>query len=429
MKKLLTILLFLMSGQSAQAAAATGLYCESTNATAATTTWVDVCQIDASSFVAGKKYLILASAFLGNSNSASLVGARLVRGLTPTAFTDSTSAIETAGDQKTAYGYFTVFEQPGGGAELIKLQINNSAVDTTTMTLGQVFALKLSDDFVEGTDWHYTEVTTDYTTTTAFSGTDSTEAASVTFTPNGTDNWLVLVNAAVGSLSLTSPYRMSLFGSVETTDEPSITLEGEDAADIRNHLLTMAFTPTAASHIYHPRFNHSSTAVVVNSSRTFALNLNKFRQNAFTYLITEEQPAASPTWTTTRTLSPTPEVTGNWFILGSLTNDIAAFGNDLAVRLQVNAAGGGLVSNPAYGDDAPDVDGWDNTDDIPVHIFKLVSLSTGAARDINLDVTAPETGTTQRVEDRHLVAFSLELPAGAPPPPQIIISQNVPEAP
>lgn len=424
MRKLLALLLFLMSGQSALAAAATGLYCESASQTAATTTWVDVCQIDASSFVAGKKYLILASAYLGNGDNASLVGARLVRGLTPTAFTDSTTGMETrATTQKTAYSYFTVFEQPGGGAELIKLQINNSATDTTTLTLGQVFALKLSDDFVESTDWHYTEVTTDYTTTTAFSGTDSSEAASVTFTPNGTDNWLVLVNAAIVPGSTSVPYRMSLFGSVETTDEPAMQTEGEDAADIRNHLLARTFTPTAVSHVYHPRFNHTTTASTVNSSRTFALNLNKFRQNAFTYLVTEEQPATVPTWTTTRTLSPTPEVTGNWFILGTFTNDVALDGANLSVRLQVNAAGGGLVSNPAYGDDAPGADSWDATDDLPVQIFKLVSLSTGAARDINLDVTAPETDTTLRVEDRHLVGFSMELPAAASTS-QIIMSQR-----
>jgi hypothetical protein len=120
----------------------------------------------------------------------------------------------------------------------------------------------------------------------------------------------------------------------------------------------------------------------------------------------------TPSWTTTRTLAPTPSVTGDWFILGSFGYDIAdEAANALGVRLQINPSGGGLVSNPAYGDDAPQGDGWDPTDETPFAIFTLDSLSSGASRAINLD-TSITLGSAGAVQHRHLVAFSLELAAG-----------------
>ena len=397
--------------------AAQGLYAEKvTDTTANSTTWVDVCQIDASSFTAGKKYLILALGYMSCGSGTSDARMRLVHGTTPTEFTDFSSSFEVGVNAKKALAAFmTVWTQPGT-AELIKLQISNEATATTTCHLGQIFALKLSDDFTENTDWFFNEVLTDYLTTVNLSDTSSTEAASVTFTPNGTDDWLVIGNFVLTPASVTTNYIASLFDSVEGVDQPMLNIEGEDTAtENRTHVLARVWTPSNASHTFQLRFAHESTVHTIKSSRIFAINLNKFNQHAFTYNAAEEQPAATPSWTTTRTLSQTPSVTGDWFVLGYFDNDVGATADDLATRLQINSSGSGLASNPAYGDDAPTQDtSWDNTDVIPVTLFKLLSLSSGASRQINLDVQMV-AGTTLRVENRTLVAFSLELATAGTP--------------
>lgn len=406
--------------QPAQAAAAQGLYCEKvTDTTAATTSWVDVCQIAASSFTASKQYLIIANSYISSNNATNEARIRLVYGTTPTVFTDASAAYEltavAAGTgNRTVYSYMTVYTQPST-ANLVKLQISNSSTSTTTAEMGQIFALKLSDDFTENTDWCYAEQTTDYTTEAAFSDTSSTDAASCSLTADGTDDYLALANAMVDITSTASQYRMSLYESVSNVDEPALDIEGEDATnEFRSHVLAQTYlTPSAASHLWQPRFNDESTAYTILSSRIFVINLNKFSQHTSSYATAEEAPAATPNWTTTRTIAPTPDVTGDWFVLGTYQNDVGALTNDLFSRLQINPAGGGLASNPAYGDDAPHENSWDATDVTNFQIFKMISLSSGAARDINLGVQM-NSGTTLRVQERHLVAFSLELPGAVP---------------
>lgn len=396
-------------------------YAEGIGVTANSTTWVDVATIAAGSFTAGKKYLILATAYLEHASSANEIRFRIVHGTTPTVFTDGSHVYElTNGTQKTCWGYMTVFTQPGT-AELVKIQISVSATNVGEAHLGNIFALNLSDNLVENTDWFFNEVTVDYNVTASL-----VAQAAVTFTPNGTDDWLIIANGVIDYAENTNEVIMSIHDSVSGVDEPRMDQEGEDATflDLRSWMLARTFTPSNASHTFSARFaGETDTADLVLSSRIFAINLNKFRQHAFAYATAEEAPAATPSWTTTRTLAPNPEVTGNWFILGSFTNDVNNT-DVLSTRLQVNAAGAGLASNPNYGDDAPESDSWDATDVSPFQIFTRVSLTSGATRDINLDVQMV-SGTVLRVQERHLVAFSLELPAAAGPDvprPPVIVS-------
>jgi len=383
-------------------AAAQSAYAEGTAVTATSTTWVDVCSISAGSFTAGKQYLILASAFARYTSSLNEVRMRLVHGSTPTEFTDASLAAElTADNQKTNFGWMYVFTQPGT-AEAVTLQISISSTGTGTCDLGQIFALNLDDVGAQNTEWYYTEDTTDYTTTGS-----KVSKASITFTPNGTDDWLIIGNAMQLPGSVTANYQMDLNDSVAGA-LVSIDIEGEDTTnDKRGHLLMTTVTPSNASHTYSMRFSHETTAGTVYSNRIFALRLNRFSQHSFSSAAAQDTPAASPTWTTTRTLAPTPTVTGNWFIWGYLSNDVGTLTDDLNMRLQINASGGGLASDPNVTSD-PGQDSWDATDIVPENIFKQKQLSSGASRTINLDVTMI-AGTTLRVQERTLVAFSLEL--------------------
>lgn len=387
--------------------AAQGLYAEGKAITANSTTWVDVATIADGSFTAGDKYLIVASALVRSTSSAEDTRLRLVHGAGPTAFTDGSASYELlANVQETNIGWAYLFTQPGGGAETVKIQVSTSSTATVTVELGQIFALNLDDVGTEDTDWRHNEVTADYTTTSSF-----VAQASETWTPNGTDDYLVIAHGVVTAVVTTTSHGMRINDSVAGVLS-AIDVEGEDATnDIRSYLLMSVYTPSNASHTISADFMHTTNAVTVSSSRIFVLNLNKFAQHAFSYDAAEDAPAAAPNWTTTRTVSPTPSSTGSWFYWGSYNFDAASTASDdVATRLQVNAAGGGLVSDPDYTDSSPGMDSWDSSDVTPFNIFNLLSLSSGAARDINLDVKAVASNLA-RVENRCLVAFSLELPA------------------
>lgn len=411
MKKIILLCMLLVTRLSAQSVSM--LYAEGFNVNASTTTWVDICQIAAGSFTASKKYLIICNAQVSTNSSANEVRIRLVSGTTPTVFTDASLAYElTASVQVNSVGYFTVFDQPGT-AEAITLQISSSSTNTSTAVLGQIFAMKLSDDFTEDTDWWYEEQLTDYTTTSALSATDATESASESFTANGTTTYWILGNYVLTPSIATANYLTSLFNDIDATDIVLQDIEGEDITnETRSHLITYAETPADATYNWQMRFAHETTTPhVIKSSRIFVLRLNKFDQNAFTFASAEEQPAASPSWTTTRTLAPNPNVTGDWFVFGYFNNDPNLVTNSTNTRMQINPSGGGLADNPAKSVSTPLQDLWDDTDVNPYQIFKMVSLSSGAGRTINFDIQA-QAGTTQRMQDRLLVAFSAKLPNG-----------------
>ena len=387
-------------------AAAQGLYAEGLNVSASTTAWVDVCTIAAGSFTASKKYLILAIAHIrSDTSSANETRVRLVHGGTPTLFTDANSAYEeTSADQDTVVGWMEVWTQPGT-AELVKLQVSSSSTSTHRVILGQIFALKLDDDLTLNTDYFYNEVTGDYTTTVT-----PTAQASVTFTPNGTDSYLVIAQSAVDTVGITTEYYQSIYDSVEGLDTPKIEVESEDATnEYRNYLLARVFTPSAASHTFSTRISGETAGDhIALSSRIFVIRLNKFAAFGQAYTAAEDQPVAAASWETEQTLSVTPTVNGDWFYIGYFGNDVGTLTDDLQTRLQVNPDGSGLVSDPAYGDTSPGQDAWDATDVTPFAIFNFRSLASGAARAINLDCQMV-SGTTLRVQERTLAAFSMQL--------------------
>jgi len=369
---------------------------------------VTVATIADTSFTANEKYWILGNGFVRIASSATQAILELLHGTTPTLFADATLSYELTLDvQEANFAFQEFFTQPGT-AEQILMRARSGATQDVTVELGQIAAISLTDIGTEGTQYHTNEVTADYTTTATF-----TNQAAVTFTPNGSDVWLVSAWYAVRPLD-TAAAIIGRIANNGNEDSSRSHEEGEDtAADNRGRLLMWVGVPTNASHTFSVQFADLGTAGTIFRSNIIAINLTAcFAQNAFSFVTTEEDPATTPTWTTTRTVSPTPAVTGDWFYWGHYSNDLNALTNDTKTRLQVNPSGGGLVSDPAYTDSSPGADGWDATDELPVNIFKLRSLSSGAARDINLDVSKV-AGTTQRVEDRALVAFSLELGAVA----------------
>lgn len=383
------------------------LYGEGTAGTNTTTTPQTIASIANTSFTANKKYLILAAGHCRSTSGSGNVEMRLAHGTTPTVFDDGPMSAElTANVQESEWSFAVVYTQPGT-TEQIVLQFNRNTEFTGTVTceLGQIIAINLDDIGTQSTDYWYTIDLVDYTTTAS-----KVSKASITWTPNGTDDYWAIGYGVFSGVAINSNHLMDLNDSVAGVLS-AVDVEGEDATnDKKSYLLSAPYTPSNASHTLSVRFSHESAALTVLQNAVFLINLNKFAQHAITYAAGQEQPAASPSWTTTRTISITPTTTGNFVIFGHYDNDVGTLTDDVATRLQVNN-GGGLASDPAYTDSSPGADSWDATDVTCFNIFKLRSLTSGASRTINLDASMV-AGTTLRVQNRSLVVFSVAKAAG-----------------
>jgi len=376
----------------------------------ASSTWTDVAEIASTGLEANKTYLIIVSGWVANSSSSSQMGVRVGYGTTPTIITDSTASIDAALGTAVAqhpFGYAFVHTQ-GGTAERYIVQVNNSSGSTTT-GYAAITAIKLSDDFTSGTDYHANDVTADYSTTASWAN-----QASVTFTPNGTDTYLYLAWASYRPAVTdgTSDFQMRINDSVAgaLTEQRR---DGEDATnDIIPNLIIAIDTPSAASRTLSVQFQHSgSVASTVFNSSIFALRLNRFA--TFTTYTNSGQvtPATNPDWTTVATIGPTPSQNEDWFVLSqavmnSNTNTSTRF---MHTRHQINASGAGLVSNPAWGDTFPNQSSNRPPDLIPVIYQSMPSLTSGAARTINLDAQADNLSSGYYATSRYIAAFPADL--------------------
>jgi len=381
---------------------------ENGTVTSVNSTWTDCASIAAGSFTAGRKYLIIANGLIQCQGGASEHHIRLVHGTTPTVFPDAEGIYDPgigAADGRATWQYMTIWTQPGT-AELVKIQIlREASTANVTSGLTQIQCVDLTD-LTENTDYWFNEVTADYTTTTT-----PTAQAAVTLTPNGTDDfWVIgnIVDALPANIADGTDFRCQLFESVGATTAPLLDWEAEDI-DVGDEqraacLQRVWAAPSAASRTWSVRPYHAGGTFSVLSSRIFVLRLNKFDQHAIVYTAASDAPTASPTWETEATVSATPNVTGDWFYLASVicTNPGAA-----KMRLQHNNSGS-FVSEPAYGDDEPvEPPAWDATDQIPQFMGNIRSLTSGASRTINFDLST--LVTTPSVQDRCIVAFSAEL--------------------
>lgn len=383
---------------------------------AAGTTWVDVCEIAAGSFTANANYLILAHAYTDINSAAEESRVRLVRGTTPTEFTDAYHAVEQFNaTSKDIAGYMYKFTQPAT-TELVKLQVSSSNASFTAnvrANSGRIIAINLDDIGTDGTDYYYNEVTADFTTDDL-----PTTQANVTVNPNGTDQWLFIGSFAINTAdaSLTSWEARLRVGA--TTRQTNIE-EGEDNAnEQRNRLMLWAGTPASGSQSAEMVFLHETVAHTVFSSRIFALNLTA------TFAQVGVSSAQGPTslvegsgWVNVAQVALTPSSTGNFMVLGSAEIDYnTSLTNQPQVRMRHNNSGS-YVSEPAYGDDGPGFAGqsaWDGTDQVPWTLMAVVELTSGAERTVQLDGQMAATGVSDpNIDSRSLVVVSLGATASA----------------
>jgi hypothetical protein len=400
--------------------AAAGILFAGPTSTTVTTTgsdaapvWSDGATLASGSFAASTEYLLIGWGYVQVAATNNRTAMRLVEGATPTVLTDADGRAETTSsgaDTRHPFMFMRRFTQ-GVTPVAVKMQIGaTSTADTEGDTF--LMAIPVSAFGTEGVDWFWQEVTADYTTTTTPAG-----GASVTFTPNGTDTYAVIADAALRILSntVTQTMKMELHDTVAGILQ-NVAMEGEEITTLERYqwMLGTAVVPTAVSHTFSARFWHATTAHTVFSSRVIAFKLNRFQQFVTDIDAAIQTPATAPTWTNIATVAPTPTLTGNWAVLGFFTDDpnsISTATDGLRTRIQINASGGGLVSNPGapYGDDAPEQYGNDTTDLVPMFIGTRASLTSGSARTINLDVS--QQTSVIRVLQTSLIAFSDELAA------------------
>lgn len=369
--------------------------------TANSTTWVDVCSVAAASFTASKKYLIIANQVTSNSNAAAEGRIRLVHGLTPTVFDDASLAFESGTGAEHGLHYMFFYTQPGT-TELVKLQISSSSTNVTTSVFGQIIPINLDDYGTDSVDFFQAEDLLDYTMT----ATPTAKATTASFTPNGTDRYLFIGHMIYDVVGITTQIGFQLIDSVAGVLN-SCQQEGEDGTnDFLGHNLFWVGVPTnVARTVAVAPFN--SAGAIMLASRVIAINLAKFSQSAGVFDATEVDPAASPTYTTLASVAPTPTATGDWVYIAFGNDDGNEASTSLQNRLQADPDGGGLVSDPNYPADPPQ-NQWDNVDELPINVFNLLQFTSGGARTVNFDCTRLG-GTTARMEDNGLVAFSVAL--------------------
>lgn len=387
------------------------------------TNWSTAATAASGNFVAGGKYLILCIAQYGGTSSALHVGARLAYGATPTVFLGSEIRVETAGAAGVArnqYHYFTVFDQPGGGAEDIVFQIKTFDVDETVHAdTIEIIWIRLDADLTENVDWVYNE-DDDSGAPPELPVAWGTTYASKTWTPgNNNDDWLVLANASYIANSATYQIEFRINRDSATEVAPLMSCEPEDADEDHTHTLGRVFTLSNASHTLAVEGLEESASANAehHSSRIFALRLDAFQDHGFFWNEDEISVATGSTWEIGN-VDLTPTAQHDFFILGQAVVDAAAsmsFGHWMRI---------GGTDTPTGTNDYRDIRTYDNADESPGSDGFIRSLADSLQA---IDMFARTTSGTKYFEDRSVCVVSMEL-AGAPPAgqPTQIRTQGIP---
>jgi len=330
---------------------------QTTRQTVTGVTYTDItgANINSGNFTADKKYLLVFTAQIDGNIVSSDAQIKAIHGSTD--FEGSELAFEPMQATNTKYTYFWYTVWTAVASEAIKLQFKHeTAGQITGADQITMVAIKLSDDLTENTDWFFNENATD-TTLRATYGTSG--PASITFTPNGSDDWLVLATAQLDPTSITVPQKTRINAAGGVADVLVEWMqEGEDAtADRMVHTLAKVYTPTAVSTTFKTDTESSSVSGNRLYNSVFALNLNKLKVHAFQATQGElslDTTNAFATSTNIANTTITPTVTGDVWGLGFGIMDVAATGEPIKYRMQVN-------SSTTFSDDYTTNTGWTQT--------------------------------------------------------------------
>ena len=357
------------------------------------TLWTDIpgATIDSGFFVAGRKYLIVLTTQAMGSDINTNFGVRTRHDTT--VFPGSTHIFEPNDtSNRTQYSYFTVWTAVAN--EDIKLQfITMTGAQTIEADQITMFALEISEDFTEGSDWHFNEVVASTILSTSPSTSNN---ATITFTPPVAGNdWLVISDGAIDTDALNIVYTSRTARSGEATSTtPRTAQEGEDAVqDFYVQTLFRVFNLGSASNTFEQEAFKSGTQgpnATREYSSIFAINLNRFKSHSFAYtdgtiLLDTTDNLATSTQVQTDTLAPL--TAGFTWIMGSFVTGGNAF-QEIRARMQVDNADQPPTQTS---DNYQQLLGYDPVDEDNWAIQTVEDLDT-SSHITDIDVTA-ETGS------------------------------------
>lgn len=369
----------------------------------------------------GKKYLLVVTGLFHHSSTATSGAVRVLQGSNPFARSEKIQEMGTT-TTRCNYFFFKVFTHATG--EDIQVQFKAAGGNTCGIDNLVLFAMNLSDDLTENTDWFSSEdndaeaLPTDGTWTPA-------NNASVTFTPAvGGKNWLVLAMHRVDPAEETSQvmFRLKRTGTATET-VPDCNQEPEDSAsDAIVAGMARVYNLSAASHTFTQESRQSALTTAAGSrthSAVFALNMAKFKSTVYQWAPTVLDITATSGYGT-EALNVTLDnmTTGDVWVLASCSFDADGLGgNGIKVRLQVDDTD---TPTSQTGDAYDNQTTWDAADLLDIQIQDCLSLNSGN-RVLAMDSQIVSTATGRGLSNRLLVAIGMELVPTSNTPPVAII--------
>lgn len=354
--------------------------------------------------VAGKKYLLSITFQTTSGTGSAPVEVDIVHG--STSFLANVIEHRPGAELWLASHWFTVWTAVTG--EDIKLRFR-SANGVATARIDQIamFAMNLSDNLVENTDWFFGEHgNADALSTTPVDG------ASITFTPSGASNWLVLArpNIDLGSQNTSQVISRLVRSGEAASSDPEWRVEQKSTASERfAYTISRVFALTAVSNTFKEQSEATATVGTRVYSAIFALNLNKFKNHAFAYTAADTAASQTDYATQAQTISITPDVISNVWIGGFFGCDMNSSAVECEFRLQVDNAD--QPTDQTANNYQFEFGSNDALDEPPVAITTMVTNMSAAAHTIDLDMSTDVATGTPAAQYRSLWAVTMELAA------------------
>lgn len=368
------------------------------------------------SFVAGEPYWIVVTAQVGGPTAGQNYKVRLVHG--STAFAESEVIDGTGvGGVYVVYQFQTVWTAVSSEAITLQFGLLSSS-HTVAVDQVSILAIQLSD-LTENTDYWWAERSTDDGLSTS-----PTNGASVTIATPTAGDYLAYSYAQVSQANITTSSISALVRSGEASSAtPEARMEASNSSGTASlsYLLARGFTLTATSNTFTEVSTLTSgTAHTRTHSSMFVLRLGAFADAGFAYTDGDTNLGTSSFGTALQSLSVTPTTTGDFVIGGYWGFDGADVSRTASFRLQ------------SAGTDTPDTqtaDAYafrmkDATDERPLPIATVATLSSGASRTITLDGHASSISSTPTGQHRFLWAFSVALGASNSAPSVALVSPS-----
>jgi len=380
---------------------------QTTEQTTLSSTFVDVpgTEITSGNFVAGRKYLILARADMGSGSSSVEADVRLAHGSTEFSGSEYFNEPQSPSSSVLDYFYWTVWTAVA--TEGVKLQFRSD--DGITITKADqivIIAIELSEELVEGVDWHFNEVIASTPLTTAFTTTNN---ASVTFTPqNANDDWLVFGVGQNFAGGASNQLEARVVHGADVT--PLVSEEREvNSSDKKLQSTMRVYNLPATGQTFTQQSRIDEGIATPNDTReyssVFAINLNKFKARNSEYNAATINLGNPAFGTLFNSLAITPVNAGDVIGFGYVIRVGAVTSNAMNARLQTDN-----VDTPPTqtADDYIKALFYDTKDQQKVTMFTIDNL-TAVAHIFDWEGNGSTGGQSGQAQDRSLVLFTLDL--------------------